>query len=423
LPVKTDFSERSVYDAETRTMVLLADRIPAGLERQAVVGEMLRQHGRSVAELVVGKLPEPKSLEAGDKVFVLAEQRLATVLNVYGDGLNGYHGDVRVDLNGNTQIDGLELYDPALHSMFDDTFVPIKAEWKVSYGITQDVPLCEEEEEFGIKAVMTRQEGESIAHFKDRCGDAMAFYADNSATRRGFVGRYTALPDGMLKNDSAWGQGWLNELPAETCVIASHPGTNRSGFLPCTQEQLAAAPQNPGFARSEGLNPLIKVELRDSEGRAEVVEFNASDVLKHNDDARSWAEVGRDEKNQHAQMSWAEDYALYAFKRKYGDMADYEVTVLEGLSEPDESLDEVAPTVLVDASSFHSMRGHVAEGTRVRFSSGEELTVRSAMRGWNLESDDGKVSLGPFDGAMALTSAVVQRENGLVRDASPSPGF
>lgn len=316
LPVETDSPERSVYDADTRTMVLLADRIPAGLERQAVVGEMLRQHGRRVAEVVVGKLPEPTSLEAGDKVFVLAEQCLGTVLNVYGDGLNGYHGDVRVDVSGNTQIDALEPYDPALHAMYDDTFVPIKAEWKVSYGITQDVPL-----------------------------------------------------------------------------------------------------------RSEEVDPLIKVQLRDSEGNDEVVEFNASDVLKHNEEARSWAEVGRDEAAQHAQMSWAEDYALYAFKRKFGDMDEYEVTVLEGLSELDESLDEVAPTVLVDASSFHSMRGHAAEGTRVRFSSGEELTVRSAMRGWNLESDDGKVSLGPFDGAMALTSAIVQRDNGLVRDVSPSPGF
>ena len=419
--------ERSVYDADTRTMALLADRIPAGLEAQAISDEMVRHHGRRVAEVVLGKLPEPKVLEAGDKVFVLSEQRLATVLNVYGDGLKGSGGEVRVDLCGNTPIQNLEPYDPALHASYDDTFVPIKAEWKKNYGITQDVPLRKEEEEFGIQAVLTRQEGESIALFKQRCGDAMGHFADNSPVRRGFVGRYTALPDGRLKNDSAWGQGWLNELPAETCVIVSHSGIDQSGFIPYTQEQLAAAPLNPGLVFSKDSDPLIKVRLRDSESQDEEVEFNASDVLKHNGENRSWAELGRDPLHQHAQMSMAEDYALYAFKRKFGDMEAYEATVLEGLDGPNADVkNDLAPAV-VEAAQFHSMRGHVAEGTQVRFGSGEVLTVRSALKGWNLESEDGKVALGPFDGAMALTAAVVQRdaasERTQERDSSPSPGF
>lgn len=68
------------------------------------------------------------------------------------------------------------------------------------------------------------------------------------------------------------------------------------------------------------------------------------------------------------------------------------------------------PGPMVDAAGFHSMRGHVAEGTNVRFASGEVLTVRSAMVGWKLVSQDGSLSLGPYDGAMALTEAIVQRD-------------
>jgi hypothetical protein len=80
-------------------------------------------------------------LEAGDKVFVTTEQRLATVLDVYGDGLNGDHGDIRLDLCGNTSLDYIERYDASRHAAFDHTFIPIRTEWKEFYGITKDVPL------------------------------------------------------------------------------------------------------------------------------------------------------------------------------------------------------------------------------------------------------------------------------------------
>jgi hypothetical protein len=89
-----------------------------------------------------GKTP----LEAGDKVFVVSEQKLATVLNVYGDGLHGSHGDVRVDLCGNTAITDLEKYDTKKHAAFDHTFVPISRKWKEEYGITQDVEVRDEPE-------------------------------------------------------------------------------------------------------------------------------------------------------------------------------------------------------------------------------------------------------------------------------------
>jgi hypothetical protein len=82
-----------------------------------------------------------KPYEAGDKVFVITEQRLATVLNVYGDGLNGSCGDIRLDLSGNTSIDNIEHYDPLKHAEFDHTFIPIKSEWKERYEITKDVQV------------------------------------------------------------------------------------------------------------------------------------------------------------------------------------------------------------------------------------------------------------------------------------------
>jgi|LNFM01.1.fsa_nt_gb hypothetical protein len=66
---------------------------------------------------------------------------------------------------------------------------------------------------------------------------------------------------------------------------------------------------------------------------------------------------------------------------------------------------------VVNASEFHPMRGHVADGTRVRFQSGEELTVRSAMRGWKLVDQQRAISMGPFDGAHELTRAIVQLES------------
>ena len=79
--------------------------------------------------------------EAGDKVFVKSEQKLATVLNVYGDGANGYFGDIRLDLCGNTSIDNIEMYDSEKHAAFDNTFIPIRAEWKERYGIKKEIPV------------------------------------------------------------------------------------------------------------------------------------------------------------------------------------------------------------------------------------------------------------------------------------------
>lgn len=79
--------------------------------------------------------------EAGDKVFIPSLKRLATVLNVYGDPRNGAQGEMRLDVSGNTIVTDFEPYDALKHAQYDATFEPIKEEWKVGYGITQDIPV------------------------------------------------------------------------------------------------------------------------------------------------------------------------------------------------------------------------------------------------------------------------------------------
>ena len=89
--------------------------------------------------------PQATVYEAGDKVFVIPEQKLATVLDVYGDGGKGSNGDIRLDLCGNAGIVDIEPYDAAKHAAFEHTFTPIRREWKDFYGITKEVPLRDEE--------------------------------------------------------------------------------------------------------------------------------------------------------------------------------------------------------------------------------------------------------------------------------------
>jgi len=82
----------------------------------------------------------------GDKVFHRVEQRLATVLDVYGNGVTGAQGDIRLDLSGNTSLTDIEPYEAAKHAAFDHTFRPIKREWAERYEITQNIPLRDADE-------------------------------------------------------------------------------------------------------------------------------------------------------------------------------------------------------------------------------------------------------------------------------------
>ena len=56
---------------------------------------------------------------------------------------------------------------------------------------------------------------------------------------------------------------------------------------------------------------------------------------------------------------------------------------------------------------FHSMRGHVVDGCEVVCESGAVVTLRSAIRGWDIVDTDGRViqSVGPD--AMAVTRAIL----------------
>lgn len=80
-------------------------------------------------------------------------------------------------------------------------------------------------------------------------------------------------------------------------------------------------PENPGQPAAD---PLIRVRLENDDGE-EVVEFQAAEVLAHH---MPGSKHGWDDLSEQDQMSFAEDYALWAFKRKFGDHREYRVDIL-----------------------------------------------------------------------------------------------
>jgi hypothetical protein len=67
--------------------------------------------------------------------------------------------------------------------------------------------------------------------------------------------------------------------------------------------------------------------------------------------------------------------------------------------------------IQVNACNFHPMRGHVEDGAKVRFASGETLTVRSAGVGkWRLVDAAGNSVGQAADGAYELTRLIAERE-------------
>lgn len=60
---------RSVFDPQARTTVLLADRIPAGQEAQALAEEIERHHGRQVAQAILGDRADELLGVAGAEVL------------------------------------------------------------------------------------------------------------------------------------------------------------------------------------------------------------------------------------------------------------------------------------------------------------------------------------------------------------------
>ncbi len=100
----------------------------------------------------------------------------------------------------------------------------------------------------------------------------------------------------------------------------------------------------------------IVVELTADGEKPERVSFKASEVLSHHGEGRTWDELLNDP-HQYLQMSLAEDYALYAFKRRFGDMGVYEVNVIAGLGGPVSGLDESYFRVWADGTVQSSEDG------------------------------------------------------------------
>lgn len=71
---------------------------------------------------------------------------------------------------------------------------------------------------------------------------------------------------------------------------------------------------------------------------------------------------------------------------------------------------DMAVTGRVKAEHFHPMKGHVRQGMEVLFKTGEVLQVQSTMTGWSLRNNQSGETLGPYDGAQALTIAIVERD-------------
>jgi hypothetical protein len=64
---------------------------------------------------------------------------------------------------------------------------------------------------------------------------------------------------------------------------------------------------------------------------------------------------------------------------------------------------------VVEATSFHPMRGHVEDGVRVKLRDGRLLRVTSTMRGWTLiDVATGKRVMNQDGGAHDVAVAVVE---------------
>ena len=61
----------------------------------------------------------------------------------------------------------------------------------------------------------------------------------------------------------------------------------------------------------------------------------------------------------------------------------------------------------VNQSEFHSMRGHVADGTEVVCESGAVVTIKSSMSGWEVRANDGQVIEAVGFNALEVTRVVL----------------
>lgn len=88
-----------------------------------------------------------EEIKKGDIVFLVKENRIATILNDYKNADFLSFGEIRTDVSGNVNISDIEKFDPdnGLHSQYVETFQPIKPEWCKNYdmplSMIRDLPL------------------------------------------------------------------------------------------------------------------------------------------------------------------------------------------------------------------------------------------------------------------------------------------
>lgn len=105
-----------------------------------------------------------------------------------------------------------------------------------------------------VHAVLERQEAETPAGFRKRCGEFLLYSEFPAATASGAVavGRMTLIGDKHLKDDMTWGQAHDGPLPSNTCIIASYAdgeinSLRQNGLLEINGTELRRAPVNPGL--------------------------------------------------------------------------------------------------------------------------------------------------------------------------------
>lgn len=66
--------------------------------------------------------------------------------------------------------------------------------------------------------------------------------------------------------------------------------------------------------------------------------------------------------------------------------------------------------MIVKSTEFHTMRGHVADGTMILSPTGKKFTLKNTMRGWIVVGPDGQECSGNLPTAYDVENFVV---NGL----------
>ncbi len=111
-----DFSDLAIMTAVGEQLLAELSQFDSGRHMDQII-QALKDNNFEIEG--IDALRPPVVFEMGDRVFVRSEQKLATVLDVYGDGVNGDQGDIRLDLCGNTPISDIEKYDSVKHAEFE----------------------------------------------------------------------------------------------------------------------------------------------------------------------------------------------------------------------------------------------------------------------------------------------------------------